>query len=699
MTRFALALLILVTGFLGGEGRASAEDGYRLWLRYDPVEQPARDQYRRLACQIVATPGSEIARSAAVELQRGLGGLLGAPVPVVERTSCDGAILLRREPASDTGPEGYKLRSGTVDGRRATVISAGSDRGLLYGAFALLRRVQTRQSLEPLNLRERPGVALRMLNHWDNLDRHVERGYAGQSLWDWPRLPLWRDPRIVDYARANASVGINATVLNNVNSNATILTPDWIAKVRTLADQLRPWGIRVFLSARFSAPVEIGGLPTADPLDPAVRRWWRNKSDELYVAIPDFGGFLVKANSEGQPGPQDYGRSHADGANMLAEALAPHGGQVLWRAFVYAPSADDRVKQGYAEFQPLDGRFAANVIVQVKNGPLDFQPREPFHPLFGAMPGTQLALEVQLTKEYLGFATHLAYLGPMWEEVLQSRTYRPRQGSRVRDTVTVMAGVANSGTDRNWTGSHFDQANWFAFGRLAWKPDSSAAAIADEWTKMTWGNEPGKVATITRMMMQSRGAVVDYMTPLGLAHLMGSGHHHGPAPWVADLERADWNPVYYHRAGRDGIGFDRTASGSNALGQYAPPIQRRFAQVSTTPEPYLLWFHHLAWDRRMRSGRTLWEELLGRYDRGVESVIAMRSSWATLRSEIDEERYAQVAAFLAVQEDEARWWRDASVANWQDASRRPLPRGVRAPAHPLSYYQKLRFPFAPGQAR
>nr|WP_314446197.1 alpha-glucuronidase family glycosyl hydrolase [uncultured Sphingomonas sp.] len=699
MNRFALALLACLLSFFALPDIARAEDGYRLWLRYDPVRPAKRDSYRQFACQIVASPRSAVERSAAQELQRGLGGLLAGPVAMTEQVTCDGAIVLRREPSAGMGDEGFALRSSRLGGRRVTVIAAAGERGLLYGAFALLRRVQTGQSLEALDVIERPHVTLRMLNHWDNLDRHVERGYAGQSLWDWHKLPLWQDPRVVDYARANASVGINAAVLNNVNSSSEILTPGWIAKVAALAGQMRPWGIRVFVSARFSAPKEIGGLPTADPLDPAVRRWWKAKADELYTAIPDFGGFLVKANSEGQPGPQDYGRSHADGANMLAEALGPHRGTVLWRAFVYAPSADDRVKQGYAEFQPLDGKFARNVVVQVKNGPLDFQPREPFHPLFGAMPRTRVALEVQLTKEYLGFATHLAYLGPMWSEVLQARTFRPQPGSRVRDSITVMAGVANAGTDRNWTGSHFDQANWYAFGRMAWHPDAEPDAIADEWTRMTWGDAPQTVATIRAMMMGSREAVVDYMTPLGLAHLMGSDHHYGPAPWVADLGRPDWNPIYYHRADQGGIGVDRGSSGTGAISQYAPQLQRQWSNPATTPERYLLWFHRVRWDRRMPSGRSLWSELLHRYDRGVSHVTAMRQSWASLAGDIDPERHREVAAFLAIQQQEAVWWRDASIAYWQHVSGRPLPSGVRPPTHPLSHYQALRFPFAPGMAR
>jgi len=448
--------------------------------------------------------------------------------------------------------------------------------------------------------------------------------------------------------------------------------------------------------------VLIGKLPTADPLDPAVIAWWKTKADEIYKLIPDFGGFLVKANSEGEPGPQDYHRTHADGANMLAEALRPHGGIVLWRAFVYSSMNEDRAKQAYDEFQPLDGKFADNVIVQIKNGPIDFQPREPFHPLFGAMPHTKLAMEAQITKEYLGFNTHLAYLGTMWEEVLKSRTWRPQPSSRVKDSISAMAGVANTGSSRSWSGSQFDQANWYAFGRLAWDPELSARAIAEEWVRMTFSNDPAFVAPVVAMMMGSREAAVDYMTPLGLAHLMGTGHHYGPAPWVSDLKRPEWNPAYYHRADADGIGFERGPpvngnGGTNATAQYSPKVAAIYADPKKTPENLLLWFHHVSWDRRMSTGRTLWDELVYRYDHGVETVKQMRRSWDAQRDRVDAERFAQIAAFLAIQEQEAQWWRDACVAYFQSISKRPLPTGSAPPAHPLEYYKALTFPYAPGR--
>jgi alpha-glucuronidase len=443
--------------------------------------------------------------------------------------------------------------------------------------------------------------------------------------------------------------------------------------------------------------MEIGGLKTADPLDPKVRAWWRAKAEEIYRQVPDFGGFLVKANSEGQPGPQDYKRSHADGANMLADALAPHGGIVMWRAFVYSASAEqDRAKQAYEEFKPLDGKFRPNVVVQVKNGPIDFQPREPFHPLFGAMPNTPLAMEVQITKEYLGFATHLAWLGTMWEEALGADTFARGPGTTVAATLAAMAGVANVGTDRNWSGSQFDQGNWYAFGRLAWNPDARAPAVAEEWTRMTWGNDPRLVRPIVSMMMASRQAVVDYMTPLGLHHLMATGHHYGPGPWVSNLGRPDWNPTYYHRADAAGIGFDRTVRGSNAVSQYAPEVARRFGSLSEVPDDYLLWFHRVPWDHRLRSGRTLWDELVARYTKGVEQVRSMRQTWASLAPRIDAERHTEVAAFLAIQEREAQWWRDAAIAYFQSVSKRPLPVGIASPAHDLAWYRAIELKHVPG---
>ncbi len=699
---------------------ARAEDGYELWLRYHPLESAAAAVYRAAAGELVVQGDTPSLAAARDELARGLEGLLGGEVPLSEGVTRDGAIVVGTPASSPIvrglaldlgalGPEGYMLASREIGGRAATVVAANTGVGALYGAFHFLRLIQTQASIDDLAITSAPRVRLRLLNHWDNLDGYVERGYAGASIWDWRMLPDYRDPRYTDYARAAASVGINGVSLTNVNADATVLTPEYLDRVAALADVLRPYGVRVYLTARFSAPVEIGGLATADPLDPQVRAWWAEKAEEIYARAPDFGGFLVKANSEGQPGPQDYGRSHAEGANMLADALAPHGGVVMWRAFVYASdNPDDRHKQAYDELAPLDGEFRDNVLIQVKNGPIDFQPREPFHPLFGAMPETPLMLEVQITKEYLGFATHLAYLGPLWEEALDADTHARGEGStvgRVIDgslhgyAITGMAGVSNVGADRNWTGSHFDQANWYAFARLAWDHELDAEAIAEEWARMTFSNEDALVAPVVAMMMRSREAVVDYMTPLGLHHLMATGHHYGPGPWVDDLGRPDWNPTYYHRADADGLGFDRTAAGSGALAQYAPELQEMWGDPETVPESLLLWFHHVPWDHEMESGRTLWEELVHAYSRGVATVAGMRETWASLEGYVDPERFAQVAAFLAIQEREARWWRDACLAYFQTFAQRPFPEGYEPPAQTLEHYMAIEHPYAPGETR
>jgi alpha-glucuronidase len=716
-TRLALILAVIACAAAGASPIASAEDGYELWLRYHPVEEQWLGTYRVTVTQIVPGETSETLQAAQAELVRGLGGLLGFPPPVDPIVTTDGAIVFGTPKSSHAiadlhlnlagvGAEGYVIRSASIAGHAATVIAANQDVGVLYGVFHFLRLLQTRQALDHLDISSAPQVQHRILDHWDNLDGSVERGYAGSSIWDWFTLPDYVDPRYTDYARACASIGINGTVLVNVNAPAAVLTPRYIEKVKALARVFRPYGIRVYLSARFSAPVEIGGLKTADPLDPAVVAWWRSKADEIYRSIPEFGGFLVKANSEGQPGPQDYHRTHADGANMLAAAVAPHGGIIMWRAFVYSQdNREDRIKQGYDEFKPLDGQFRDNVLVQVKNGPLDFQPREPVHPLFGAMPKTPLMLEVQITKEYLGLNTNLAYLGTMWQEVLSTDTYAAGKGSTVRRVIdgslqgyrqTGMAGVANVGADHNWSGSHFAQSNWYAFGRLAWDPGLAAESIAEEWVRMTFSNDPAFIKPVVAMMMGSRETVVDYTGALGLAHLMAHGHHYGPQPWDASGARADWMPVYYHRADAKGIGFDRTSTGSNAVSQYAPEVARMFENIGTTPDSLLLWFHHVPWDYAMPSGKTLWTELIEHYDRGVQNVRDMRRTWASLSSFVDPERFAQVTAFLGRQESDAKWWRDASIAYWETFSKRPLPKDSPPPEHPLQYYEAICIPYVPG---
>ncbi|HEX6623061.1 MAG TPA: alpha-glucuronidase family glycosyl hydrolase [Pyrinomonadaceae bacterium] len=689
---------------------AVAEDGYRLWLRYDPLPRQSIQAYRPRVASVVAQGRSATFGAIRDELVNGCTGLLGFPVPSVEEVDRDGAVVVGTPDSSPLikrlgwqrqlaalGPEGFRLRSVKLAGRNVTVIASSGETGALYGAFHFLRLMQTLQPISNLNLNEKPRLQLRVLNHWDNLDGSIERGYAGRSLWDWGALPDKVDPRLRDYARANASVGINGAVLNNVNANSKSLSAEYLRKAAAIADAFRPYGVRVYLSARFSAPIELGGLKTADPLAPEVAAWWRAKADEIYTLIPDFGGFLVKASSEGQPGPHTYKRSHLEGANMLAAAVAPHKGVVIWRAFVYDPKPGyDRAAAAYDELQRFDGQFAPNVLLQVKNGAIDFQPREPFHPLFGAMPRTPMMLEAQITQEYLGFSNHLVFLAPMWREVLDSDTHARGPGStvtRVLDgslfgqRVTGMAGVANTGTDRNWTGHHFAQSNWYAFGRLAWNPDAPSREIADEWIKMTLTRDRAAAATIARLMLESHDALVDYMTPLGLHHIMWGGHHYGPAPWENKFERADWNPVYYHRADARGLGFDRSPEGSNAVGQYHAPVRARFGNPATTPEKYLLWFHHVPWDYRMRSGRTLWDELATSYQRGVDWVRAARKDWDALSGVIDPERHAAVRQKLAIQERDAVHWKDAVLSYFQTFSKRPLPAGVEPPRKTLEEYK------------
>jgi alpha-glucuronidase len=534
----------------------------------------------------------------------------------------------------------------------------------------------------------------------------VERGYAGSSIWKWHKLPDYIDPRYIDYARANASIGINGTVINNVNANALSLTKDYLIKEAALANAFRPYGIKLYLTARWSAPVEIGGLKTADPLDPAVQKWWKDKVDEIYTYIPDFGGFLVKANSEGQPGPQTYNRNHADGANMLADALKPHNGIVMWRAFVYDDKVpDDRAKQAYNEFKPLDGQFKSNVIIQVKNGAIDFQPREPFHPLFGAMPKTPLMLEYQITQEYLGFSNYLVYLAPLFKETLDADTYAKGKGSTVAKvvegqleghTLSAMAGVSNIGADVNWTGHPFGQANWYAYGRLAWNPDLSSETIADEWLRQTFTNDASFINPVKQMMLASRETAVNFMTPLGLHHIMSTNGHYGPGPWVANAGRPDWTSVYYHKADSLGIGFNRTATGSNAVAQYFPEVRNQFENIETTPQKNLLWFHHVNWTYKMPSGKTLWQELVDHYYTGVDSVRSMQKTWNLMQGKIDNSRFEEVRQLLVVQEKSAVSWRNSCLLYFQTFSKLPIPAGYEKPDHDLAYYQSIHDPFSPG---
>jgi len=733
MARPLTLILFFIFLFLSFVFFANAEDGYRLWLRYDKVKNAGLlQQYRNQINAVYFQETSLTLSAAKKELLNGLKGLLDKNVSET-KTIANGTIVVFKRPATkraeitvnyeELGTEGFTIYIQPAK-KNVIMLTANTDVGILYGTFHLLRLIQTNQPIPRLTISV-PKIQARILNHWDNLNRTIERGYSGLSIWNWHTLPDYIDQRYIDYARANASIGINGTVLTNVNANALVLTPPYLQKVKALADVFRPYGIKVYLTARFSAPIEIGGLRTADPLNDTVRQWWKQKAAEIYSLIPDFGGFLVKANSEGQPGPQNYGRTHADGANMLADAVATHNGLVMWRAFVYdvrvqkehedfeargnsnEPSiaSTDRFKQAYAEFKPLDGKFRKNVLVQVKNGPIDFQPREPFSPLFGAMPQTPLMMEFQITQEYTGQGTHLFYEAPMFKEVLEADTYQQGKGSTVAKVIdgslhnyslTGIAGVANIGNEKNWTHHPFGQANWYAFGRLAWDPDLTSEAIASEWIRQTFSNDANTVASIQKIMMTSREAVVNYMTPLGLHHIMATSHHYGPGPWVSNLGRADWNPVYYHRASHNGIGFDRTTKGSNALAQYAPQVQEQWNNPATVDKRFLLWFHHVPWTHKMKSGKTLWDELCSTYQKGVDSVRWMQRQWSSLGGKIDTERFEQTKMLLSIQENEAVWWKNACLLYFQTFSKQPIPSSVEKPDQSLEYYQSLKHPFAPG---
>lgn len=598
----------------------------------------------------------------------------------VEYAGKDPIALKAVEILSDAAPDGFfrKIRlvenkkgaakkdayTVSVDSTANTVtVSAPTGQGLLYGALSLYRPDACYDRTDA------PKNHLRVLNHWDNLDGTIERGYAGRSIWNWDS-PLTEDQISLykKYALANAMAGINGTVLNNVNASPNMLTPKILERVAEIADILRPYGIKVYLSVNFASPSVIGGLDTADPLNKDVAKWWKEKAKEIYKLIPDFGGFLVKANSEGQPGPCDFGRTHADGANMLAKALKPYGGLVMWRAFVYSPSDPDRAKQAYVEFHPLDGKFDDNVMVQVKNGPVDFQPREPYSPLFDGMKQTPLIAELQITQEYLGHANHLAYLAPMWEEFFEEAPVENIKG---------MAGVANIGDDENMTGHPLAQANWYAFGRLAWDPTLKSEDIVEEWAEITpWINmDKNQMPEFKKMMSDSREHVVDYMMPMGLHHLFAFGHHYGPQPWCDPAgARPDWLPKYYHRADKDGIGFDRTVkTGSGATAQYPSPLSATLEDVDACPEKYLLWYHHLGWDHKLPSGETVWEALNRHYDDGVDGVADMRKTWGNLEGSVEPEIYTDIEGRLLTQHKDAIWWRDACLEYFGDkAGRKPV---------------------------
>ncbi|MBO5156590.1 MAG: alpha-glucuronidase [Prevotella sp.] len=626
MKRLLFSAVLIIAAIIG-----RAEDGSRLWLRLD-------------ANNVVTN----------VEIGAGVRKSQTVRIAVEELQGSGIGRLIRFAHDKDMTAEAYSIK--VADG--AVTIQASTANGLLYGAYALIRQHATGGIHDELSA---PAFALRMLNHWDNPDLSVERGYAGKSIFKWEKIDSRSRmsdslrERLVQYARANASIGINATVLNNVNASPQMLSTTYINKVSAIADILRPYGITVYLSVNFATPKVLGGLVTADPLDAQVQKWWKDKAKEIYRKIPDFGGFLVKANSEGQPGPGDYGRSHAEGANTLAAALQPYKGKVIWRCFVYGNhKGEDRVMQAINEFRDTDGKFLPNVILQAKNGPLDFQPREPYAPIFDFIKHTPMAAELQITQEYLGQSRHLVYLAPMWQEFFSF--VAPK-------SLVMVAGVANIGDDANWCGHHFSQANWYAFGRMAWNPNLDSRTIADEWLKQTFTKDEAFVKPVAQLMMDSREACVNYMMPLGLHHIFKADHHYGPEP---DGNQAhfpmEWRPVYYHKADANGIGFNRsTHGGTSATQQYREPFRSQYDDVATCPEGYLLWFHHLPWTYTTKSGRSLWDELCHLYNKGVDEVTTYPGRWAAVRNYVDEQRWEEVNSRIAHQVENAKEWRDACV--------------------------------------
>lgn len=681
------------------------QNGYNLWLDYKKLDDKIiANEYNFISSiYLLNDNNDEILNTVKNILTDNLSTLLGKKIMSEKSQKTDQITLTINTDVVNINDEGFYISSTS----NALKIEAKTNKGLLYGAYHLINKIHRKEKIKNINITESPKIQNRILNHWDNIDRTVERGYAGFSIFNWHELPEYLDPRYEDYAKANASIGINGTVLTNVNANAIVLRADYLDKTAALANIFRKYGIKVYLTARFSAPIELGSLKTADPLDPQVRLWWKNKIDEIYQKIPDFGGFLVKANSEGQPGPQDYKRNHADGANMLAEPLKKYGGIVMWRAFVYSHEVnEDRFKQAYKEFVPLDGQFAVNVLVQVKNGPIDFQPREPFHPMFGAMHKTPLILELQITKEYLGQGTHLVGLAKMYEAVLQSDTYVKGKGTTVAKiidgtthdyNITGIAGVANIGTAFNWTGNLFGQADWYAFGKLAWNPYLDASSIFKEWTAATFPHHGEKVTEVSNYLLEhSHETCVNYMTPLGLHHIMAEGHHFGPGPWVDSLFRADWTSVYYHKANKDSIGFDRKITGTNALSQYHPEVQQFYGNLSSCPDEFLLWFHRVPWTHQLKSGRNVWQELVFKYDQGISKVTEMKSKWDSVKGLVDKETFRSVRDHLNIQSKEAQWWRDACLVYFQSRSQLPFPSETIPPPRDVDYYKSLNYPYSPG---
>ncbi len=677
--------LILLFTVLTSLHVSAQSDGSQLWLG---------KQYAN-SCQVISQlPDDATAKIAKQELENNWRGK---------------NVELKIDKSLNLG-EGYNIyarpaQQGDNIQYEAT-ITASNPIGLLYGAYELIRLQNTdayntgsgkqQNFSKAIDETEKPQVGLRILNHWDNLDGSIERGYAGKSIFKWEEIKLGKNgkggsiskslhDRLITYARANASLGINGSVLNNVNASPKMMTAEYINKVKVIANILRPYGIRVYLSINFASPMALGYTKTADPLDKKVQQWWKKKAKEIYATIPDFGGFLVKANSEGQPGPGDYHRTHADGANMLADAVKPYGGIIMWRSFVYGANhkGEDRVKQAVSEFKGMDGKFRDNVILQSKNGPLDFQPREPYAPIFDNIKQTPQIAELQITQEYLGQSKHLTYLAPMWKEFF---------GFVNPDRLVGISGVANIGDDANWCGHPFSQANWYAFGRLAWNPSLTAEEIAHEWLVQTYENQDERFTKpVEMMMMTSREACVNYMMPLGLHHIFKFDHHYGPEPdgFIASYP-LEWCPVYYHKADAQGVGFDRSSKGTDAVGQYPEPYRSLYDNIETCPEEYLLWFHHVPWHHQMKSGRTLWGELCHAYDRGVRQVRGFQEVWDSVEPFVDARRFGEVQSKLKIQMRDAVWWKDACLLYFQTFSGMPVPAGIERPVHELEDMKRFR---------
>lgn len=659
--------LILLITVLTSLHVSAQSDGSQLWLG---------KQYAN-SCQVISQlPDDATAKIAKQELENNWRGK---------------NVELKIDKSLNLG-EGYNIyarpaQQGDNIQYEAT-ITASNPIGLLYGAYELIRLQNTdayntgsgnqQNFSKAIDETEKPQVGLRILNHWDNLDGSIERGYAGKSIFKWEEIKLGKNgkggsiskslhDRLITYARANASLGINGSVLNNVNASPKMMTAEYINKVKVIANILRPYGIRVYLSINFASPMALGYTKTADPLDKKVQQWWKKKAKEIYATIPDFGGFLVKANSEGQPGPGDYHRTHADGANMLADAVKPYGGIIMWRSFVYGANhkGEDRVKQAVSEFKGMDGKFRDNVILQSKNGPLDFQPREPYAPIFDNIKQTPQIAELQITQEYLGQSKHLTYLAPMWKEFFSF--VNP-------DRLVGISGVANIGDDANWCGHPFSQANWYAFGRLAWNPSLTAEEIAHEWLVQTYGNQDERFTKpVEMMMMTSREACVNYMMPLGLHHIFKFDHHYGPEPdgFIASYP-LEWCPVYYHKADAQGVGFDRSSKGTDAVGQYPEPYRSMYDNIATCPEEYLLWFHHVPWTYKMKSGSTLWQELCMKYNMGVAMVEVYRDFWHTSAKQYmkgHEQEWQHTDSLLNVQLENAKEWRNTCLKYFQTFSK------------------------------